>query len=92
MTPLSWTPGGPIDRLTWKAAVRQGTYEIDHATLAARFVRAAPATGAEPIIHPYLNLEATQRFCEQHWEIVVCNRRSSSNSSRRRAVGIRPPR
>jgi hypothetical protein len=73
-----------MDHLTWKAVVRQGTYEIDHATLAARFIRAKPGAATETIEHPHTNLEEAQRFCEQHWRVLVRDR--SDTSSRRRAM------
>jgi hypothetical protein len=84
---FTWAPDGPLGRLTWKAAVPQGCYEIDNRTLAARFVRSKPDHAVDAIAHPHTNLEEAQRFCEQHWRILV--REASDSSSRRSAVGNR---
>lgn len=69
--------------------VGQGSYEIDHRTLAARFVCAAPASGAETIPHPFSNLEDVQWHCEEHWKLW--EHYGSDNSSGRRAGGDIPP-
>lgn len=78
---FSWAPGGPVDRLIWKACVPQGVYEIDHATLAARFIALPPARMVAIVegARPFRTLEEAQAFCEQHWKHHVRDPRDSSS-------------
>ena len=86
---LSWTADGPVDRLIWKAVVRQGAYEIDHVTLAARFVRAGSVPATEAITHPCTNLEETQAYCEHHWNVLVRDPSESAPSLPSRSTSRR---
>jgi hypothetical protein len=78
MQRFAWTPGGPVGRLVWKAIIPEGIYEIDHRTLAARFVRSAPHHGAEAIPQHFTTLEEAQVFCEQHWQHTIKDRADTS--------------
>lgn len=80
---LSWAPSGPLDRLVWTAPVPDGTYEVDHWTYAARFVRSAPYLSTDQFRYRFRSLEEAQAFCEQHWRLVGGD--DDSSSRRRRA-------
>lgn len=71
-----WQADGVPGRRTWRAALLHGTYEIDHNTLTACFIRHPHVLWAdgEMMPHRFATLAAAQAYCEQHWYQTVRRR------------------
>jgi hypothetical protein len=67
---LSWTPEGPLERMVWSAPVSTGSYEVDHWSYLARFVRRSPSPAVERFRHRFGSLAAAQAYCAEHWRLL----------------------
>jgi hypothetical protein len=63
---LTWRIGLGT-RLTRRATVSTGTYEIEHGSLIVRFLTPRPFLTSRCFLARFASVVAAQRFCEVHW-------------------------